>query len=238
MGIRVVVDLAVVLMKVLIFGATGMVGSGVLRECLHAADVELVRTVGRTPTGQRHSKLTELVHTNLWDYSAVESQLMQFDACFFCLGVSSPGMTEADYTRLTYDLTLAAASTVARVNPGMTFVYVSGAGTDSSESSRQTWQRVKGRTENALRRLPFKAVYLFRPGIIQPLHGIRSKTRSYRIFYMLTAPLLPLLRALFPNVILTTEQVGRAMLAVARGGWPDAILESRDIRRAAFNGGP
>ena len=223
-------------MRVLIFGATGMVGGGVLRECLHADDVEVVQTVGRTPTMQTHPKLREIIHTNLWDYTRIEPELTGFDACFFCMGVSSPGMTEADYTHLTYDLTLAAATTLVHLNPAMTFVYVSGAGTDSSETGRQMWPRVKGRTENALRRLPFKAVYLFRPGIIQPLHGIRSKTASYRVFYTLTAPLLPLLRALLPNLILTTEQVGKAMLAVARRGWPTPVLEARDIRRAASAG--
>ena len=220
-------------MNVLIFGATGMVGQAVLRESIRAADVEIVQTVGRTPTAQTHSKLRELVHANLWDLTSVEPQLTGFDACFFCLGVSSPGMSEADYTRLTYDLTVAVATVLARLNPTMTFVYVSGAGTDSSESSRQMWPRVKGRTENALRRLPFKGVYLFRPGIIQPLHGIQSKTASYRIFYSLTSPLLPLLRRVLPNQILTTEQMGRAMLTVARDGWSEAVLESRDIRRAA-----
>jgi uncharacterized protein YbjT (DUF2867 family) len=210
-----------------------MVGQAVLRESIRAADVEIVQTVGRTPTAQAHAKLRELVHANLWDLTSVEPQLTGFDACFFCLGVSSPGMSEADYTRLTYDLTVAVATMLARLNPTMTFVYVSGAGTDSSESSRQMWPRVKGRTENALRRLPFKGVYLFRPGIIQPLHGIRSKTPSYRIFYSLTSPLLPLLRRLLPNQILTTEQMGRAMVTVARDGWSDPVLESRDIRRAA-----
>src|SRR6266511_2511608 len=163
-------------MRILLFGATGMVGQGVLRECLRAAGVELVQTVGRTATGQRRSKLREVVHGNLLDYRAIESELRNFDACFFCLGVSSVGLKEAEYTRLTYDLTLAAAETLARLNPQMTFVYVSGAGTDSSERGRSTWARVKGRTENALLRVPFKAVYLFRPGFIQPLHGIRSKT--------------------------------------------------------------
>ena len=223
-------------MNVLIFGATGMVGQGVLRESIRAADVEIVQTVGRTPTGQTHAKLRELVHANLSELTSVEPQLTGFDACFFCLGVSSPGMSEADYTRLTYDLTVAVATVLARLNPTMTFVYVSGAGTDSSERSRQMWPRVKGRTENALRRLPFKGVYLFRPGIIQPLHGIQSKTASYRMFYSLTAPLLPLLRRVLPNLILTTEQMGRAMLTVARDGWSDAVLESRDIRRAASQG--
>lgn len=223
-------------MNVLIFGATGMVGQAVLRECVRAADVEVVQTVGRTPTARTHSKHRELVLANLWDLTSVEPNLTGFDACFFCLGVSSPGMSEADYTRLTYELTLAVATVLARLSPTMTFVYVSGAGTDSSESSRRLWPRVKGRTENALRRLPFKGVYLFRPGIIQPLHGIRSKTASYRIFYALTAPLLPLLRRLFPNQILTTEQMGLAMLTVARDGWPHAVLESRNIRSAASQG--
>ena len=224
-------------MKVLIFGATGMVGLAALRECLHAGDVDVVQTVGRTPTGQTHSKLVELVHANLWDLAPVEPRLTGFDACFFCLGVSSPGMSEADYTRMTYDLTLAVATVLVRLNPAMTFVYVSGAGTDSSESSRQMWPRVKGRTENALRRLPFKGVYLFRPGIIQPLHGIRSKTASYRILYTIATPLLPLLRTVLPNQILTTELIGRAMLTVARSGWPQAVLESPDIRRAGLHAG-
>ena len=220
-------------MNVLLFGATGMVGAGVLRECLKAVDVQRVQTVGRAPTGQSHPKLCEVVHSNFWDYTSIEPTLAGFDACFFCLGVSSPGMTETDYTHLTYDLTVAAATTLARLNPGMTFVYVSGAGTDSTERSRQMWQRVKGRTENALRRLPFKAVHLFRPGIIQPLHGIRSRTRWYNVFYTLTAPILPAVRALVPDLIVTTEQVGLAMLNVARHGWPDPVLESGDIRRAA-----
>lgn len=220
-------------MNVLLFGATGMVGAGALRECLRDPDVRLVQTIGRNPTNHRDPKLREVVHANLWDYTSLESQLSNFDACFFCLGVSSPGMSEQDYTRLTYDLTLAAAGTLARLNPQMTFVYVSGAGTDSSEHGRLMWARVKGRTENDLRRLPFTAVYLFRPGIIQPLHGVRSRTASYRILYSLTAPLLPLARALFPSLILTTAQVGQAMLFVARRGWPEAVLESRDIVRAA-----
>jgi len=220
-------------MNVLLFGATGMVGGGVLRECLQAPDVHAVLTVGRTPTGLTHPKLREVAHANLWDFTAIESQLTGFDACFFCLGVSYVGLTEVDYTRLTYDLTLAAATTVARLNPGMTFVYVSGMGTDSSERGRTMWARVKGRTENALLRVPFEGVYLFRPGIIQPLHGLRSKTLLYRAFYAVTAPILPVLRNLFPRVILTTEQMGQAMLTVARSGWPDPVLEPGHIRDAA-----
>ncbi len=222
-------------MNVLIFGATGMVGQGVLRECLLAADIDRVMTVGRTDTGAQHPKLRGLVVPDLMNYSGLESELQGFDACFFCLGVSSAGMDEAQYSRLTYDLTLEAAQVLARLNPQMTFVYVSGAGTDSTERGRSMWARVKGRTENALRRLPFKAVYLFRPGVIQPLHGARSKTTSYRVSYMLAKPLLPLLRALFPHHVLTTESVGQAMLAVARHGAPKAVLEVGDIH-AVTNG--
>ena len=220
-------------MRILLFGATGMVGQGVLRECLKAADVELVQTVGRTATGQRHFKLREVVHRNLLDYQVFESELQHFDACFFCLGVSSAGMTEADYTRLTYDITLAAAQALARLNPPMTFVYVSGAGTDSTERGRSMWARVKGRTENALLRLPFNAVYLFRPGIIRPLHGIRSKTPAYRVLYAVAGPLLALLGMVRPRLVLTTEMIGEAMLAVARRGAPKAVLEAADISAIA-----
>ena len=217
-------------MKVLIFGATGMVGQGALRECLLADDVTLVQTVGRTATGQQHPKLRELVQHDLFDYSGIEAHLENFDACFFCIGVTSSGMGEAQYTRLTHDLTLSAAQALARLNPQLTFVYVSGAGADSSETGRTMWARVRGRLENALQRLPFKAVYVFRPGIIQPLHGIRSKTGSYRWFYTLSRPLLPLLRALMPDTVLSTEIMGRAMLAAARHGAPKVVLEAADIR--------
>jgi len=210
-----------------------MVGQGVLRECLADPDVRVVQTIGRTPTRAQNSKLREIVHGDLTNYQSVEPQLTGFDACFFCLGVSSGGMTEQDYGRLTYDVTLADAETLFRLNPEMTFVYVSGAGTDSSEKGRTMWARVKGRTENGLLRLPFNAVYMFRPGMIQPLEGLRSKTPSYRVLYTLTKPLLPILRALFPNHVLTTRQIGLAMLSVAKRGFPQSILESKDIRAAA-----
>jgi len=216
-------------MKVLLFGATGMVGQGVLIECLQAADVSLVQSVGRTALDRQHPKLRDLVHTDLLDYSAIESELIGFDACFFCLGVTSAGKTEADYSKLTYDITLAVATTLARFNLQMTFVYVSGAGTDSSEKGRSMWARVKGRTENALLRLPFKAAYMFRPGIIQPMRGVLSKTSTYQIFYSLTRPLLPLLRTMMPSTILTSEVVGQAMLAVARRGASKPVLETADI---------
>ena len=223
-------------MNILIFGATGMVGQGVLRECLRAADVERVTAIGRTPTRVEHSKLRDLIVPDMMDYRAVEADLRGFDACFFCLGVSSVGMQEAQYSRLTYDLTLAAAEVLARLNPQMTFVYVSGVGTDSTERGSSMWARVKGRTENALRRLPFKAVYLFRPGVIQPMHGARSKTRVYAVQYAIAGWLLPPLRAMFPRQILTTESVGQAMLAVARRGAPQAVLEPGDIYDAARGG--
>ena len=216
-------------MKVLIFGATGMVGQGVLRECLWDPEVELAVTVGRNATGMRDAKLREIVHGDLTNYAGSEDELAGFDACFFCLGVSSSGMKEADYTRVTYGFTLAAAETLSRLNPGMTFIYVSGSGTDSSEKGRQMWARVKGRTENALLKLQLKA-YMFRPGFIQPLDGIQSKTPSYRIFYKTLAPLMPLLHWALPNKVLTTREIGRAMLSVAKHGYEKRILETRDIR--------
>jgi uncharacterized protein YbjT (DUF2867 family) len=218
-------------MDVVIFGASGMVGQGVLRECLLDPDVRRVVTVGRTPAGQQHAKLEEIVHADLLDLSPIESSLTGLDACFYCLGVTSAGMTEEAYTRVTYDMTVSVAATLSRLNPQMTFVFVSGASTDSTEKGRVMWARVKGRAENAVLRFPFKAAYMFRPGVIQPLHGIRSKTRSYRVFYAIARPVLPLLKLLFPRAITTTEQIGRAMLTVVRHGAPSAILEQADINR-------
>jgi len=216
-------------MNVVLFGATGMVGQSALRECLLDPDVNKVISIVRTPTTPTNAKLRELVLPDFTNYSAVETELTGLDACFFCLGVASSGMSEADYTRITHDFTLAAATTLAKLNPSMTFIYVSGSGTDSTERGRIMWARVKGRTENDLLKLPFKAAYMFRIGFIQPLHGIVSKTKSYRIFYQVLAPILPLLRSLFPRQILTTEQVGRAMLLVAKNGFPQPVLESKDI---------
>jgi uncharacterized protein YbjT (DUF2867 family) len=216
-------------MNVILFGATGMVGQGVLRECLLYPDVQQVLSIVRTPSGQHHEKLHELIHSNFFDYSEIESQLTGFDACFFSLGVSSAGMDEAKYTHLTYDLTLSAATTLAKLDPQMTFIYVSGAGTDSIERGRSTWARIKGKTENDILKLPFRAAYMFRPGFIQPLHGIRSKTRLYQTFYTALSPILPLLKFTLPQYVTTTEQVGRAMLQVAKHGYPRPILESKDI---------
>ena len=215
-------------MKVILFGATGMVGQGVLRECLIDPDVSEALSVGRTATSRTHLKLREIVRRDLSDLSTIETELSGFDACFFCLGVSSAGLKEADYRRVTFDLTLGAARTLARLNPAMTFIYVSGAGTDGTGQGRSMWARVKGQTENALLQLPLKAV-MFRPGVIVPLHGIVSKTRLYRIGYALARPLLPALRAALPRYVTTTEQVGRAMLRVAKEGSSNPILETPDI---------
>jgi uncharacterized protein YbjT (DUF2867 family) len=217
-------------MNVLIFGATGMVGQGVLRECLLDSGVASIVTIGRSATGVSFPKLREVVHADLMNCAPIEAQLSGFDACFFCLGISSAGLTEDEYTRVTYDIALRAAEKLARLNPDMTFVYISGQGTDSTEHGRIMWARVKGRTENALLRLPFKAAYMLRPGIIVPRYGARSRTALYRIPYTLTRPLLPLLLRAFPNQVLTTDEIGRAMLLVARDGGPKHVLETRDIR--------
>ena len=208
-----------------------MVGQGVLRECLLDQEVEKVLVIGRRPLGRADPKLLEIVRQDVGDLAAVEDQLRDYDACFFCLGISSAGMAEADYRRVTYDLTLAVARTLSKLNPSMTFIYVSGAGTDSTEHGRIMWARVKGETENALLRLPFKAAYMFRPGIIQPLHGIRSKTRLYRLLYTVMGPLVSLLKVLSPRLVTTTERVGRAMIAVAKRGAPNPVLGNQDINR-------
>ena len=213
-------------MDVVLFGATGMVGQGVLRECLLDPDVHRVLSIGRTVTGLQHPKLREIARSNLYDYSDLESELTGYDACFFCLGTSAAGKSEAEYRRITYDLTLAAATTLVRLNPRMTFIYVSGSGTDSTEKGRTMWARVKGATENALLRLPFKAAYMFRPAGILPMHGEKSRTRLYRVAYAITRPLLPLLTRLFPGYITTTEILGRTMLDAVRNGAPSAVLEA------------
>jgi uncharacterized protein YbjT (DUF2867 family) len=216
-------------MNVILFGATGMVGQGVLRECLLDPEVESVLAIGRSAIEQQHEKLHEIVLKTLTDLSSVENRLSGYDACFFCLGVSSAGMSEDDYRRVTYDLSLSVAATLARLNPAMTFIYVSGAGTDSSEHGRMMWARIKGKTENALLAMPFKAAYMFRPGYIQPMHGVRTKTKWYGTAYAIMAPLYPLLRRLFPRYVTTTEQLGRAMISVAKTSATKRVLESNDI---------
>jgi uncharacterized protein YbjT (DUF2867 family) len=207
-----------------------MVGQGVLRECLVDPEVEQVLALGRRVCGVENPKLREIVRPELFDYSDIEHELAGYDACFFCLGVSAAGMNEEQYTKITYELTLAAAKTLAKLNPNMTFIYVSGAGTDGTEQGRSMWARVKGKTENDLLKLPFKAAYMFRPALIQPMHGIKSRTTAYRVGYAIAAPLFPVLKALFPRYVTTTEDVGRAMLRVAKQGHPNSILENDALR--------
>lgn len=216
-------------MKVILFGATGMVGQGVLRECLLDPEVEQILAIGRRATGAHHVKLRETVHADFTDFTAIAGELAGYDACFFCLGVSSAGMGERDYRRVTYDVTIAAARTLARQSPGMTFIYVSGAGTDGSDHGRMMWARVKGETENALLAMPFKAAYMFRPAYIQPLHGVRSSSRLTRMLYAVMAPLYPVWKALAPRYVTTTEEVGLAMIHVAKHGAAKRILENRDL---------
>jgi uncharacterized protein YbjT (DUF2867 family) len=212
-------------MKVILFGATGMVGQGVLRECLRDDGVQTVLAIGRNSIGQSHPKLRELIRKDLFDFEAVDAELQGYDACFFCLGVSAAGMSEPDYTRLTYELTLGWARVLARINPAMTFIYVSGAGT----GGKAMWAQVKGRTEHALLAL-FPSAYMFRLGALRAMHGEVSKTRWTRIAYTVFRPLWPLVRAIAPGAMITTEELGRAMIRAARHGAPKRVLENRDLR--------
>jgi uncharacterized protein YbjT (DUF2867 family) len=218
--------------RVVVFGATGMIGQGVLRECLLDADVTSVLVVGRSSTGQRSAKLRELTVTDFSDFSGVEGELAGLDACFFCLGVSSAGLSEEAYRRITYDTTLAAARTLLRANPELVFIYVSGVGTDSTERGRVMWARVKGRTENELLALTPRS-YMLRPGFIQPLHGARSSTRLYRVLYAVLRPVFPVLRVTLRSSYTNTERIGRAMINIAKLGAPTRVLEPRDINTAA-----
>jgi uncharacterized protein YbjT (DUF2867 family) len=220
-------------MRAILFGASGMVGMGVLLECLEDPRVESVLAVGRRPCGVRHPKVREWLREDFLDWSDAGDRLEGLDACFFCLGVSAAGLDEAAYTRLTLDLTLAVAEALVAVNPGMTFCYVSGQGTDSSGRSRMMWARVKGLTENRLLSMPFRAANMFRPGFIQPLKGVRSRTPLYQALITVARPLFPLLRRLFPNQVCTSVSLGRAMIRVAAQGWPAKVLEARDIQAAS-----
>lgn len=215
--------------RAIITGATGMVGEGVLYECLQHPGVETVLVINRRPCGISHPKLREIIHSDFSDMSPVAAQLEGYNACYFCLGVSSVGMKEPEYTRLTYDLTLHVATVLSVYNPDMIFCYVSGAGTDSSEKGRLMWARVKGKTENALLKLPFKAVYLFRPGYMQPTQGLKN-TLS---FYKYVRWMYPLLRAVFPKSVSTLKEVGLAMIHVTQQAYRKSVLEVTDIREAA-----
>lgn len=216
-------------MNILIFGVTGMVGQSALRECLENEEVHEILAISRKGTLQQHEKLKQIEVENVANLSGIEHELKDYDACFFCLGISSAGMKEEAYREITYDLTLSVAKTLANVNPQMTFIYVSGSGTDSSEKGRTMWARVKGKTENDLLRLPFKAAYMFRPGIIIPVQGIKSKTKLYQTLYAILKPLNPLL--LKSNAVLTSEQVGKAMIQVAKAGFVHPVIEARDLKR-------
>jgi hypothetical protein len=211
--------------KAILTGATGMVGEGVLHECLQHEDVEQVLVIGRRPCGITHPKLKEIIHPDFYYFAAIENQLTGYNACFFCLGVSSVGMKEAEFYKLTYLLTMNFATTLVNRNPGMIFCYISGASTDSSEKGRMMWARVKGKTENDLMKLPFKKVYNFRPGIIQPTKGLKNTLSYYKYFGWL----LPVIRLLAPNYISSLKQLGLAMINAATKGYEKQILEVKDI---------
>ena len=216
-------------MKIILFGGSGMVGQGVLRECLLSAEVDEVLSVVRSASGSANEKLREIVLADINGIGSVAEKLRGYDACFYCLGATSSGLTEKQYSEITYGLTMLIANLLVGINPSMTFVFISGLGTDSSEQGRVMWARVKGRTENALLKLPFKAAYMLRPGVIQPLHGIKSKTWQYQILYTLMTPVLPLLKRMMPGQVTTTEQIGRAMIRLAMSGGEKAVLETKDI---------
>lgn len=218
-------------MNVLLFGATGMVGAGVLLECLDAPEVESVLVVGRHPCGVAHAKLRERILPDLFDIATIAADLADRDVCMYCLGVSSVGLSESAYRRVTYDLTMVVARTLLAVAPHSTFIFVSGASTNAE--GRMMWARVKGQAENDLLAMGFRAAYMFRPGFIQPMRGVRSRTNWYQAFYAVLAPIAALLRRLAPRLVTTTVIVGRAMIRVAQHGYSKRILETRDINEVA-----
>ncbi|MEZ4774150.1 MAG: epimerase [Bacteroidia bacterium] len=215
--------------KAIITGVTGMVGEGVLHECLLQPDVESVLVVGRRSCNMQHAKVTEIIHKDFFDFSSIEDQLKGYNACYFCLGVSSVGMKEDQYHQLTYDLTMSFAKTLLKLNPDMTFCYVSGSGTDSSEKGRSMWGRVKGKTENHLLNLGFKQAYMFRPGYIQPTPGLKNTLKMYRFF----APFYPIWKKVFGKYVSTLEEIGLAMINVTQRGYEKKILEVSDIVEVA-----
>ncbi len=213
--------------RAIVTGATGMVGEGVLHECLLHPDVESVLIINRRPSGMNHPKLKEIIHPDFFDFSSIEEQLKGYNACFFCLGVSSIGMKVAEYKKITYDLTMHVAQTLSKLNPDMVFCYISGSGTDSTEKGRLMWARVKGKTENDLMKLPFKAVYAFRPGFLKSTKGLKNTLPAYKYF----AWLYPLMRPLFPAMLGTLHELGLAMINSIKYGFPKKVLEVKDIRR-------
>jgi len=215
-------------MKIILFGSTGMIGQGVLIECLNDAQIESVMVINRKPGKLSHPKLTEIIHADFFDLSPVKSQLSGYDACFYCLGVSSAGLTESEYHKNTFELTTKVAETLLSANKDIIFCYISGAGTDSSEKGRTMWARVKGKTENALLQMPFKQAYMFRPGFIQPLNGIKSRTGLYNAMYTIFKPFYFLLKHL-EGIVTNTQTLGKAMIVAAAKGYEKKILESKDI---------
>lgn len=210
-----------------------MIGQGALREALLDPEVVSVVTFGRAKTGKEHAKLREIVHGDLMNLEPVKEQLRGFDVCFFCLGISSAGLSEAEYRKITFDYAMSAAKTLVELNPSMVFLFISGMGADSTGKSRTMWARVKGETENAILALPFRDAYVIRPAMVQPLHGITSRTRSYRIMYAIAWPLFWLFRAITPRYVTTTEIIGKAMLHIAKKGAPKKLLESPDVYEIA-----
>jgi uncharacterized protein YbjT (DUF2867 family) len=219
--------------KVIITGSTGMVGKGVLLECLKNPLVSHVLVINRQPVNIEHPKLKEIIHSNFFDLSSIKQELSGYNACFFCLGVSAFRMKEEDYRHVTYDLTMHFAETLIALNPELTFCYVTGQGSDSTEKGSLMWARIKGKTENALLAMPFKGAYMFRPGYIHPMHGIKSRTALYNAFYVVLKPLYPVIKALLPNSVTTNEAIGKAMIAVAVKNEPKHILDPIDINRLA-----
>ena len=211
--------------KAIITGTTGMVGEGVLHECLNHPDVESILVVNRRTCNASHPKLKEILHNNFHDFTSIEDRLTGYNACFFCLGTTSVGKNEEEYTRITYELTKALADNLIKLNPEMTFCYVSGVGTDSTENGKVMWARVKGRTENYLLNLGFKKAFMFRPGIILPTKGLKNTLTLYKIFF----PLLPIVKFLFPKYICTLREIGKAMINSVTEEYEKEVLEVRDI---------
>jgi uncharacterized protein YbjT (DUF2867 family) len=218
--------------KAIIFGSTGMIGQSVLRECLKNEHVESVLVINRQSCNISNPKLKEIIHQNFFDISILKNELSGYDACFFCLGISAAGLSEKDYHKITFDLTMSVAETLLNLNKGITFCYISAAGADRSEKGRIMWARVKGKTENALLVMPFKKAYMFRPGYIQPMHGIRSRTRLYNALYFVCKPLYFILKH-FKNSVTSTEKLGKAMINAGALGYEKNILKSGDINKVA-----
>ena len=220
-------------MRIVLFGATGMIGSGSLIECLDHPDVASVLAVGRRTCGLKHAKLDELVHEDFLDYSRIQGRFEGHDACFFCLGVSAAGISEEAYTRITRDFTLAAARTLWHVNPDLSFCYISGAGADEEEESRMMWARVRGGLENRLLELDGGPTWIFRPGFVQPVKGVTSRTTLYKAAYAVLGPVFPVLDRIAPRHVTTTERLGLALIRAARDGAPRSRLDNADINAMA-----